>query len=188
MPLGAQEVANLQVKGSMAAAFLRITLGALVAAMLATGSVADPSTGGERGPVTNLPLPRFVSLKASEGNLRRGPGLGHRIDWVLKLREMPLEVTAEYGHWRRVRDRDGAAGWVHYALLSGLRTVMIEQDMIALRAKPVTDGTVRARAELGVVARLGKCDPGWCMITAGGHKGWVLKTALWGVGIDEIRD
>ena len=188
MPLGAQEVANLQVKGSMAAAYLRITLGALVATMVVAGSLAGSAAAGERGPVTNLPLPRFVSLKASEGNLRRGPGLGHRIDWVLKLREMPLEVTAEYGHWRRVRDRDEAAGWVHYALLSGVRTVMIEQDMIALRAKPVTESIVRARAEAGVVARLGKCDPNWCVITAGGHKGWVLKTALWGVGIDEIRD
>jgi SH3-like domain-containing protein len=142
----------------------------------------------ERGAVTNLPIPRFVSLKASEGNLRRGPGLGHRIDWVLKRRAMPLEVIGEYGHWRRVRDRDGAAGWMHYALLSGVRTVLIEEDMLAMRAKPSGEGIVRARAELGVVAHLGKCEPTWCMISADGYKGWVPKTAIWGVGPDEIRD
>ncbi len=142
----------------------------------------------ERGSVTSLPIPRFVSMKASEGNLRRGPSLSHRIDWVLKRRDMPLEVIGEYGHWRRVRDRDGVGGWMHYALLSGLRTVMVEEDMLALRTKPEPDASVRARAELGVVAKLGKCTLDWCQILAGGHKGWVLKTTLWGVGPDEIRD
>jgi SH3-like domain-containing protein len=68
---------------------------------------------GERGPVTGLPLPRYVSLKASEANVRRGPSLTHRIDWVFKRRDMPLRITAEFGHWRRVEDRDGAGGWVH---------------------------------------------------------------------------
>ena len=60
---------------------------------------------GERGPVTGLPLPRYVSLKASEANVRRGPSLTHRIDWVFKRRDMPLRITAEFGHWRRVEDR-----------------------------------------------------------------------------------
>ena len=58
----------------------------------------------ERGTITELPLPRYVSLKASEGNVRRGPSLTHKIDWVLTRRGMPLEITAEFGHWRRVRD------------------------------------------------------------------------------------
>ena len=61
-----------------------------------------------RGPVTNLPLPRYVSTKSTEVNVRRGPSLSHRIDWVFKRRAMPLEIIGEYGHWRRVRDRDGA--------------------------------------------------------------------------------
>ena len=58
--------------------------------------------------VTNLPLPRYVSMKAAEGNVRRGPSLTHRIDWVFKRRGMPLQITAEYGNWRKVQDRDGA--------------------------------------------------------------------------------
>jgi SH3-like domain-containing protein len=78
-----------------------------------------------KGPVTNLPLPRFVSLKTDEGNARRGPSTAHKVDWVFTRRDMPLEVIGEYGHWRQVRDRDGATGWVHYALLSGVRTVIV---------------------------------------------------------------
>ncbi|MCT4556921.1 MAG: SH3 domain-containing protein [Pelagimonas sp.] len=142
----------------------------------------------ERGPVTNLPLPRFVSLKASEGNVRRGPSLSHRIDWVYTRRDMPLEITAEHGHWRRVRDRDGAGGWVHYSLLSGVRTVIIEHDMLRLYTDPNPDSPLTARLELGVIARLGACDSEWCKVTAGGYKGWAPKAALWGVRPDEIRE
>jgi SH3-like domain-containing protein len=141
-----------------------------------------------RGPVTNLPLPRYVSMKAAEGNVRRGPSLTHRIDWVFKRRNMPLEVTAEYGHWRRVQDRDGAGGWVHYALLSGSRTVLIEQDMLPVHARPDEKTPITAAFELGVVARLNDCNLDWCQITAGGYKGWARKEHLWGVASDEIRD
>jgi len=166
----------------------KVVLAAGLAATLALCGGAFAQDEPTRGPVTNLPLPRFVSLKAAEGNLRRGPGLGHRIDWVLKRRGMPLEITAEFGHWRRVQDRDGAGGWIHYALLSGERTVLVEEDMIALRAKPEDDATVTARAELGVIGYLGKCTIEWCQISADGQKGWVQKTVLWGVGAAEIRD
>lgn len=138
--------------------------------------------------MTNLPLPRFVSLKASEANLRRGPSLTHRIDWVLKRRDMPLEVTAEHGHWRRVRDRDGAGGWIHYTLISGNRSVMIEADMLPLRARPEADAPEVAVLEMGVVARLGECNAEWCRLTVSGYKGWAPKTALWGVLPDEIRE
>ena len=150
--------------------------------------VATTASASERGAVTNLPLPRFFSLKASEGNVRRGPSLTHRIDWVFKRRDMPLEITAEHGHWRRVRDRDGVGGWVHYSLLSGTRYVLIEQDMLALyqRADPATP--VVARLELGVIARLGKCGPEWCRLSSSGYKGWAPKQSLWGVQPEELRD
>ena len=149
---------------------------------------ASSAVAAERGAVTNLPLPRYVSLKASEGNVRRGPSLTHRIDWVFKRRDMPLEITAEHGHWRRVRDRDGAGGWVHYSLLSGTRYVLIEKDMLPLhqRADPATP--VMARLELGVIARLGKCTINWCRLTSAGYKGWAPKASLWGVMPDELRD
>ena len=101
---------------------------------------------------------------------------------------MPLQVIGEHGHWRRVRDRDGAAGWMHYALLSGVRMVMIEEDMAPLRAKPAEDAIIKARAEMGVVAKLGDCTLDWCQISSGGQKGWTTKSVLWGVDPDEIRE
>lgn len=142
----------------------------------------------KRGAVTNLPIPRFVSMKANEGNVRRGPSLTHRIDWVFKRRDMPLQITAEHGHWRKVQDRDGAGGWVHYALLSGVRTVLVEKDMMPLYARPDPASQVAAHFEMGVVARLGTCTDDWCRISAGGYRGWAPKASLWGVAPDEIRD
>lgn len=169
-----------------------IRLAALICALICaplTSALAEGTDGkAERGSVTNLPLPRFVSLKTSESNVRRGPSLSHKIDWVYKRKNLPVEITAEYGHWRRVRDRDGVGGWVHYSLLSGARYVLVEEDMLGLHLRPNPETQITARLELGVVAKLGDCTLDWCRLTAGGYKGWAPKSALWGVRPDEIRE
>lgn len=164
---------------------LSLVLGIALAGLPLTAPAQDTgqkvAPAPQTGPVTNLPLPRFVSMKAAEGNVRRGPSLTHRIDWVFKHRNMPLEITGEYGHWRRVRDRDGAGGWMHYSLLSGARTVIIEEDLAPLLSQPKTDAPVRARAELGVIARLEGCENDWCRVRVGRARGWMEQAQLWGV-------
>ncbi len=166
---------------------MKSLLGLLSALALSLG-LATQSPAADRGPVTNLPLPRFVSMKASEGNVRRGPSLTHRIDWVFKRKDVPLEITAEHGHWRRVRDRDGAGGWIHYSLLSGVRTAIVEEEMLDLHAKPDPATMVVARLEFGVIARIDTCDIDWCRLSAGGYAGWSPKTAIWGVRPGETLD
>lgn len=140
------------------------------------------------GCVTNLPLPRFVSLKGSEGNARRGPGLTHRIDWVFTRAGMPLKITAEYENWRRVEDFEGAGGWVHYSLLSGARTVLVTTDMAELRSEASDSATVLAQAELGVVGRILQCIPDWCRVSLEGTRGWIRTSAVWGVQEGESVD
>lgn len=142
----------------------------------------DPS----KGAVTNLPIPRFVSLKGSEGNARRGPSLTHRIDWVFTRPGMPLRVTAEHENWRRVEDAEGMGGWVHYALLSGVRSVLVATDMAEFRTKPDARADVVFQAEQGVVGRLMECQPDWCRVNVQGEKGWIAKSALWGVEPGEV--
>ena len=158
--------------------------------VLAAGSdtASKPAQTEEMGKVTKRPIPRYVSMKASEGNVRRGPSLSHRIDWVFKRRDMPLRITAEHGHWRRVEDRDGMGGWVHYSLLSGTRTVLIEKDMLTLHARPMAKAPVTAALEMGVVARVSECAQEWCLLRSGGFKGWAPKARLWGVRTTEEFD
>lgn len=165
---------------------------------LATAASAQQGTGGAAplsapsltsvGPVTGLPLPRFVSLRTDEGNTRRGPSLDQRIDWVFVRENMPLQITAEHDNWRRVEDREGQGGWVHYSLLSGTRTVIVDKDRLPLRSSPVDNAPEIALLEQNVVARLQSCEVEWCRISAGGYGGWALKADLWGVGADEVLD
>lgn len=141
-----------------------------------------------RGEVTNLPLPRFVSLKGREGNARRGPGLDHRIDWVFRHPGLPLKITAEYSNWRRVEDVEGMGGWVHYALLSGQRTVIVTAPETALRQAPRPEAPVVARAEADAILALDSCVIDWCRLTAQGVRGWVPRSDFWGVLPDETID
>jgi len=145
---------------------------------------AEPSLGQ----VTDLPLPRFVSLKVTKANVRRGPSQSHRIDWVFMHRGTPLQITAEFEHWRRVRDQDNVGGWIHYSLLSGHRTIVIQGQRIPLHADPDETSATVALAEKGVIGSLGACLPNWCEIETGDFKGWVMKSEIWGVGAAEIRE
>lgn len=175
---------------------MRIIMIGLIAlfTMLAVPAVAqseletETRTGPATGPVTGFPLPRYVTMRATEGNARRGPSRSHRIDWVFTRRHMPMMIVAEHGHWRRVVDRDGAGGWMHYTLLSGERSAIVQLDMLPLYARPDADSTIRAHAELGVTGRLEECVPGWCMMEVGGFNGWVDASALWGVEPGETFD
>ena len=152
----------------------------------AAAKPAEPARDPNRGSVTNLPLPRYVSLKGNEGNARRGPGRSHRIDWVFTRAGMPLRITAEHEHWRRVEDAEGAGGWVHYALLSGVRSVLVASELADVHSRPQDGAAVEFRAERNVVGWVQECQPDWCRIRFDGERGWVRKTDLWGVEPGEI--
>jgi SH3-like domain-containing protein len=148
-------------------------------------AVEDGRPRGETG----LPLPRYVSLRAGVANARRGPGKKYRIDWEFVRHGLPLQVTAEYGHWRRVRDADGAGGWVHQALLSGTRTALVRSDApVPLYGGPDDARAPVAMAEPGAVARLSACKGDWCELDSDGIKGWLPRAAIWGVGPQEDLD
>ena len=146
----------------------------------------DPPRDPNRGIVTNLPIPRFVTLKTNEGNARRGPGLTHRIDWVFTRAGMPLRVTAEFENWRRIEDQEGVGGWVHYTLLSGARSALVTAEMADFRDEPADTARAAFQAEAGVVGRLLECSIDWCRMSVDGTRAWVRKTAIWGVTPEEL--
>lgn len=141
-----------------------------------------PANAAEAG----APLPRFAALRSSEVNLRAGPGGQYPVEWVFLRRSLPIEITAEYGHWRKVRDADGSEGWVHKSLLTGRRSALVIGAVRSLFSDPDAASATVARAEPGVVAALLACADGWCQIEADGLVGWLPAAHLWGVYDGEI--
>lgn len=154
---------------------------ALIATVLA-GRAGEAA----RGVVTDLPLPRFVSIGADKANARRGPSLRYQIDWVYQRKGLPVIITAEHGHWRRVRDHDGKGGWMHYALLSGVRTGLVKSANAPMRLQPDINSYKVAILEQNVVAQIDECIRSWCWLKENGYEGWVSKNHLWGVQPGEI--
>jgi len=158
-----------------------------ILAVLILAFAAAPAQAQEelvKGPETGLPMPRFVSVKATKARVRRGPSRDHRIEWLFVHRDMPVKVVAEHGHWRRIMDSTGASGWMHYSLLSGRRSALVIAPRIALRLEPSSAAETIAFAEEGVIARLGDCADGWCELTTGEMRGWSETGGLWGVSLE----
>jgi len=153
-------------------------------ALLATQSAAQEVAAG---PVSGLPLPRYVSLKSDRVNLREGPSKEHRTSWVFQRAGLPVEITAEFETWRRVRDADGTEGWVLHSLLSGRRTVLVspwsknKSEPFSLRDAANEGGAVVATLEPGVIANVQSCQNAWCRVTTNKITGYIRQDRLWGV-------
>jgi SH3-like domain-containing protein len=146
-------------------------------------SRVDVASAQETPKASGLPLPRFVSLRSEEVNMRTGPGVQYPVDWVYKRRNMPVEVLAEFGTWRKVRDIQGTQGWVHQSLLSSNRWVTITGQARTLRRRADSSSPAVARIEPGAHAQVVECpeENGWCRMTAGGYEGWLRRVEVWGV-------
>ena len=138
---------------------------------------------------SGLPVPRFVSLRASEANMRTGPGEQYPIKWTYRRPGLPLEVTKEYHHWRRVRDWQGTEGWMHSSMLTGKRWIIVTGETRTLRAKPDAGSSALARIEGKVIGQLLDCPKGdWCQVRIDDLKGWIRRGEVWGVYADEVID
>lgn len=144
-----------------------------------------PAAAATLGTETGLPIPRFVTLRASEVNVRTGPGVRYPIDWVFLRPNLPVEVVAEFDTWRKIRDLDGTEGWVHQSMLSGRRGVIVIGGTGLMRRSPEENAAPVARLETGVIGRLDACRRDWCEIEVGGLSGWVRRAGLWGVDPDD---
>ncbi len=141
---------------------------------------------GAKGRETGLPVPRFVSVKSREARLRIGPSLDYGTQWVYTVPGLPMEILAEYGNWRQVRDCDGVSGWMHKALLSSKRTAVVGPwlaSTVSLRETPKSDARVVAKLEARVRLSVHGCNGIWCNVDVTGHEidGFIRQSALWGV-------
>ncbi|MFZ4530683.1 MAG: SH3 domain-containing protein [Alsobacter sp.] len=157
---------------------------AVLAAMTLAPALGQAADGVTTGSASGLPVPRFVSLKSDRVNLREGPSKDHRTTWVFQRAGLPVEVTAEFETWRRIRDSDGAEGWVLHSLLSGRRTALVapweKTGTLPLSAKPDGRADVVAQLQPGVLASIKACNGKWCRLAGQGFDGWLPQDRLWG--------
>lgn len=182
------------IKASRSLAASGLIAGALlVTSMVGWSQIAlvqAQPAGTGKGPVTGLPLPRFVSLKASRVNLRNGPGTKYPTAWVFRQAGLPVEVVAEFEAWRQVRDSEGTKGWVLRTLLSGRRTAQVvpwelsgkkERPRVPMTQRPAKSSAAVVLLEAGVVADVRNCDGTWCYVRVSQFSGYLPQNKLWGV-------
>jgi SH3-like domain-containing protein len=177
------------VRAAVAAAVLALV--PFAAADRAPASAQEISSrAGEAPPPlrkgTGLPLPRFATLRSDETNVRAGPGSRYPIDWVFKRKAMPVEIVAEFENWRKIRDWQGAGGWVHQSLLTGKRSVTIAAKEAILHKTPATTAPPIAKLQTEVICLVKSCNGDWCRVQVGPHVGWIERAKVWGVYKGEV--
>lgn len=141
---------------------------------------ADKSSG--------LPVPRFVSIKSNETNVRTGPSTRYPIAWVYKKSGMPVEIIEEFDMWRKIRDVEGTTGWIKKNMLEGKRNAIVKsKDHVIVRIDHEKDAKPLFKVAPSVIVKIVECEKNWCQIKANDdHKGWIEKSSLWGIYADEI--
>ena len=156
-----------------------------LAALVALLAWPAAALAQQLGTVTGLPIPRYASLKTDRVNLREGPGKEYPTTWVFQRAGLPVEITAEFATWLKVRDSEGAEGWVLHSLLSGRRTALVapgkKNETFRIFSSPGEGGDLAATLESGVIVNIRRCDGAWCLIDGDGFKGYIRQPNLWGV-------
>src|ERR1700759_5764192 len=155
----------------------RICASAILAGAMFGASVTTSSAAKDVLTTSGLPIPRYVSLKSDHVNVRAGPTKDNDVAWVYTRSGLPVEITAEFENWRRVRDSECAVGVGYHSLLSGRRTAVVtmknKDDLAVLYDRADVTGSVTAKLQPGVVAQVKKCDTHWCHVFGQGFDGWV---------------
>lgn len=160
-----------------------------LASLVLLPSLAEAAATNPSG----LPLPRFVTVKAKESNVRVGPGYQYDIAWQYQVAGVPVEIIQEFDVWRKIRDVDGSTGWVHQNMLSGNRAGYVTQaagDKVGLHAGASDESGVIAWVGPGFPVKINSCERGWCAVVATDHpasgapsnySGYLPEADLWGV-------
>lgn len=172
-------------------AAVKIVFAILLLAGVDARAAGNDGAGTAQAGRNRLPVPRFVSLKSDRVNVRRGPSTDQAIIWVFSRAGLPVEVIAESENWRRVRDSEGADGWVFHSLLSGRRTVLIApwsktRESVPLYARKSTSANPVAELEPSVLGNVLSCDGEWCELSVDSYSGFVQQDKLWGVYRGEV--
>jgi SH3-like domain-containing protein len=127
------------------------------------------------------PPSRFVTIKPDKANVRSGPGKHYPVRWIFVQAGIPVEIMAEYENWRQIRDWEGQEGWIHAAMLSRKRSVIVtgENRTLFRHADAASPPVVTLKP--GIVAQIEDCNAEWCRIEVRNNRGWLRRGEFWGI-------
>ena len=139
------------------------------------------------GKSTGFKIPRFVSLKSNNVNLRVGPSENYPIILNYKQQNLQVEIIKEHNRWRQIQDIEGNLGWILGSLLKGdrygiIKSSSIEQPKIFNFPKGIQNGITGKNN----IVKIKKCLTLWCLIQHQKIEGWVKKENIWGIYKTEI--
>ena len=139
------------------------------------------------GNETGFEIPRYISLKTNDANIRVGPSKNYPIEVKYIKKNYPLKIVEEYEEWRKVEDFKNNTGWIHKSLISGKRTgIILSKNDKKIDVLNTINGIIIGKIGKGNIINLKKCKIDWCLITINNFKGWVEKKYIWGVKKEEI--
>ena len=139
------------------------------------------------GKETGLEIPRYVSLKSNDANIRVGPSKNYPIEIKYIKKNYPLKVLEEYEDWRKVEDFKKNIGWIHKSLISGNRTgIVLSNDNKTIKLLNTLEGNIIGEIGKGNIVFLEKCKIDWCLVSSGNYKGWIDKKYIWGIKEEEV--
>jgi len=151
------------------------------------GEGADCPAGVKQATPSGYCVPRWLSLKRGEVYGRKGPGGDYPVVFVYHARGLPVQVVDETSEWRKICDPDGGVVWVASAMVDGRRTVMATgQTPLTLRKSPADAAEAAAYLRPRAIASLGRCNAGWCQLSAAGASGWVKESEVWGLATQPL--
>jgi len=145
------------------------------------------NVSADSGKVTGLEIPRFVSIKSNDANLRIGPSINYPIVLKYIKKNLPVEVIEEFDVWRKIKDNKSNTGWLHKSLIKGdryLLTITYKNRDIDIFNHP--NGKKIGIVKKNNILKLERCLENWCLFNLEKNTGWILKENLWGVYKKEI--
>lgn len=168
----------------------RLWLILLVLTPLLGAAAPDPGNGPgpEVGSATGLPVPRFVSLRSDEVNVRAGPGFQYPVNWVYQRKGLPVEIIGEFNVWRQILAPDGGTGWVHEATIRAKRGFYVTALKAPMLASPDPDADIVAYLLQGVSGDIIRCaaTSDYCKVEADYHTGYLDRNDFWGTFANEV--
>ena len=149
--------------------------------------LASTNLYANKGPVTNFEMPRFVSLKSNDVNLRVGPSINYPIKIKYVKTNLPVEIVDEFDVWRKIIDHEDNTGWIHKNLLKGDRFILIlskKKKSKNIFNRP--NGNIIGTIQNNNIVSLETCIYKWCYISTKEIEGWLSKNNIWGVYENEL--